>query len=37
MMINVSVNEYGLDVFEEMMDNAEELQVDILELEMGQR
>lgn len=35
MMINVSVNEYGLDVFEEMMDNAEELQVDILELDNG--
>ena len=31
----VSVNEYGLDVFEEMMDNADELQVDILELDNG--
>jgi len=35
MMISVSVNEYGLDVFEEMMDNADELQVDILELDNG--
>ena len=35
MMISVSVNEYGLDVFEEMMDNADELQVDIQELDNG--
>ena len=31
----ISVNEYGIDVFEEMMDNSEELQVGILELDNG--
>ncbi len=31
----ISVNEYGLDVFEEMMDNSEELQVGIEELDNG--
>lgn len=31
----ISVNEYGLDVFEEMMDNSEDLQVGILEQENG--
>jgi methenyltetrahydromethanopterin cyclohydrolase len=31
----ISVNEYGLDVFEEMMDNADELQVGIEELANG--
>ena len=31
----ISVNEYGLDVFEEMMDNSEELQVSIEELDNG--
>ena len=31
----ISVNEYGLDVFEEMMDYADELQVGIEELENG--
>lgn len=31
----ISVNEYGLDVFEEMMDNADELNVGIEELDNG--
>jgi methenyltetrahydromethanopterin cyclohydrolase len=31
----ISVNEYGIDVFEEMMDNSEELQVGIEELNNG--
>ncbi len=31
----ISVNEYGIDVFEEMMDNSEELQVGILEQDNG--
>ncbi|MBC8522078.1 MAG: methenyltetrahydromethanopterin cyclohydrolase [Methanomicrobia archaeon] len=31
----LSVNEYGMDVFEEMMDNSEELQVGIAELGNG--
>jgi methenyltetrahydromethanopterin cyclohydrolase len=31
----ISVNEYGLDVFEEMMDYADELQVGIAELDNG--
>lgn len=31
----ISVNEYGLDVFEEMMDNSEALQVGIEELDNG--
>ncbi len=31
----ISVNEYGLDVFEDMMDYADELQVGILELDNG--
>ena len=31
----ISVNEYGLDVFEEMMDYADELQVGIAELSNG--
>ncbi len=31
----ISVNEYGLGVFEEMLDNSEELQVGISELENG--
>lgn len=31
----ISVNEYGMDVFEEMMDNSEELQVGIAELGNG--
>jgi methenyltetrahydromethanopterin cyclohydrolase len=31
----ISVNEYGLDIFEEMMDYADELQVGIEELENG--
>ena len=31
----ISVNEYGLDVFEEMLDNADELQVGIEELANG--
>lgn len=31
----ISVNEYGIDVFEEMMDNSEELQVAILEQDNG--
>jgi len=31
----ISVNEYGLDVFEEMMDSSEELQVGIEELDNG--
>ena len=31
----ISVNEYGLDVFEEMMDRADELQIGIAELDNG--
>ncbi len=31
----ISVNEYGMDVFDEMMDNSEELHVELLELDNG--